>query len=57
VQVLGRLDEEPVLVGSGRILAATFHPEMSEPPTGGSPIHRRFLELCRQAAGTVPAPA
>lgn len=57
VQVLGRLEEEPVLVGSGRILAATFHPEMSAPPTGGSPIHRHFLELCRQAAGTVPAPA
>ena len=29
VDVLARLDDEPVLVRQGRILAATFHPELS----------------------------
>ena len=30
VQVLGRLGEDPVLVSSGSIIAATFHPELSD---------------------------
>jgi 5'-phosphate synthase pdxT subunit len=49
VAVLGRLRGEPVLVGRGRILAATFHPEMSSPPAGGSAVHRYFLRLIRDA--------
>lgn len=30
VRVIGRLAEDPVLVTSGRMVAATFHPELSE---------------------------
>lgn len=49
-QVAGRLDREPVLVEQGRILAATFHPEMSE----GVEIHRYFLDRVRRAAEVAP---
>lgn len=40
VEVLARLGEEPVLVRQGKILAATFHPEL----TDDCRLHRRFLE-------------
>jgi pyridoxal 5'-phosphate synthase pdxT subunit len=40
VRVLGRTGDLPVLVEQGRILAATFHPELTEDGT----IHRYFLE-------------
>jgi 5'-phosphate synthase pdxT subunit len=40
VRVLGRCDGLPVLVEQGNILAATFHPELTEDET----IHRYFLE-------------
>jgi 5'-phosphate synthase pdxT subunit len=39
VRVLGRSDGLPVLVEQGNILAATFHPELTEDET----IHRYFL--------------
>jgi len=42
VEVWATLEDEPVLVREGRILAATFHPEL----TGDGRIHRRFLDLC-----------
>jgi 5'-phosphate synthase pdxT subunit len=32
VEVLGRLDGAPVLVRQGRVIAATFHPELGEDP-------------------------
>lgn len=38
VEVLGRLDAEPVLVAAGAIIAATFHPELS----ADRRIHRLF---------------
>jgi 5'-phosphate synthase pdxT subunit len=41
VSVLGRHREEPVLVAQGRILAATFHPEMSRE----NAVHAYFLRL------------
>ena len=41
VEVLGRLDDEPVLVRQGRVLAGTFHPEL----TGDGRLHRYFVEL------------
>ena len=41
VEVLARLDDEPVCVRSERILAATFHPELSE----SSGLHRLFLAM------------
>jgi pyridoxal 5'-phosphate synthase pdxT subunit len=44
VEVVGRLREEPVLVREGRILAASFHPEL----TDDTRIHQRFLELVRE---------
>jgi 5'-phosphate synthase pdxT subunit len=44
VEVLGRLDGEPVLVREGRVLAASFHPEL----TGDTRVHERFLELVRE---------
>lgn len=39
VRVLGRCDGVPVLVEQGNLLAATFHPELTEDET----IHRYFL--------------
>jgi pyridoxal 5'-phosphate synthase pdxT subunit len=47
VEVLGRLDGDPVLVRDGRILAAAFHPEL----TDDARIHERFLELVREEQG------
>ena len=44
VEVVGRLREEPVLVREGRIMAASFHPEL----TDDTRIHERFLELVRE---------
>ncbi len=41
VEVLARRGADPVLVRQGRILAATFHPELS----GGSPVVDLFLRL------------
>ena len=41
VEVIGRLAGEPVLVRQGRLLAATFHPEL----TGDPRVHQCFLEL------------
>jgi 5'-phosphate synthase pdxT subunit len=40
-RVLGRLDGEPVLVRDGRLLLASFHPELTDDPR----VHERFLEL------------
>ena len=39
VRVLGRCGDLPVLVEQGNLLAATFHPELTEDET----IHRHFL--------------
>jgi 5'-phosphate synthase pdxT subunit len=41
VVVLARVDGAPVLVRQGRILAATFHPEL----TDDARVHRHLLEL------------
>jgi 5'-phosphate synthase pdxT subunit len=40
VQVLGRCDGLPVLVEHDNVLAATFHPELTEDET----VHRYFIE-------------
>jgi len=47
VEVLACLDTEPVLVREGRVMAATFHPEI----TRDARVHRLFLESAAQAAG------
>ena len=44
VEVLAELDGDPVLVREGRILAASFHPEL----TGDGRVHERFLDLVRE---------
>jgi len=46
VEVLAELDGEPVLLRDGRILVASFHPEL----TDDARVHDRFLELAREAA-------
>jgi pyridoxal 5'-phosphate synthase pdxT subunit len=45
VDVLARLDDDPVLVRDGRVLLAAFHPELTDDPR----IHERFLELVTEA--------
>jgi 5'-phosphate synthase pdxT subunit len=44
VEVLAELDGEPVLLRDGRLLVASFHPEL----TTDSRVHERFLELVRE---------
>jgi 5'-phosphate synthase pdxT subunit len=43
VQILATCDERPVLVKEGRLLASSFHPEM----TGDRRIHQLFLDMVR----------
>jgi 5'-phosphate synthase pdxT subunit len=45
VQVLAERDGEPVLVRDGRILVASFHPELTE----DTRVHELFLESVREA--------
>ena len=45
VEILSELDNNPVLVRQGNILAATFHPEL----TGDTRIHRYFISIVKQA--------
>lgn len=45
VEVLAERDGFPVLVRQGNLLAATFHPELSDDRR----IHRLFVEMVRQA--------
>jgi 5'-phosphate synthase pdxT subunit len=52
VDVLGRLGDEPVLVRQGRVIAATFHPELTQ----GLAFHRYVGELARKTKGARPAP-
>ncbi|HEU0337358.1 MAG TPA: pyridoxal 5'-phosphate synthase glutaminase subunit PdxT [Gaiellaceae bacterium] len=47
VEVLAALDGEPVLLRDGRILVASFHPEL----TDDSRVHERFLELVQEERG------
>jgi 5'-phosphate synthase pdxT subunit len=50
VEVLARAEGEPVLVREGKVLAATFHPEL----TDDSRLHRFFLESVLGTAVPVP---
>ena len=43
VRVLAEYEGHPVLVEQGRVLAATFHPELTEDTT----IHERFLKMAK----------
>ncbi len=44
VEILAEHDGEPVLLRQGRILVASFHPEL----TDDTRVHERFLELVRE---------
>ena len=44
VEILATVDGHPVLASEGRILVASFHPEL----TGDVRIHERFLDLVRE---------
>jgi pyridoxal 5'-phosphate synthase pdxT subunit len=44
VEVLAELDGEPVLLRDGKLLVASFHPEL----TDDARVHERFLELVRE---------
>jgi 5'-phosphate synthase pdxT subunit len=46
VDILAEVDGHPVLAREGRILVASFHPELTEDVR----IHERFLEMVREAA-------
>jgi pyridoxal 5'-phosphate synthase pdxT subunit len=46
VHVLASLDGDPVLVQEGGVLAASFHPEL----TDDTRVHERFLALVREEA-------
>ena len=52
-EVLGKHDGNPVLLRSGRMLLATFHPELTEDLR----IHRLFLQICGIEKNDAPAKA
>jgi len=45
VEVLAKWGDDPVLVRQGSVLAASFHPELSEDGC----VHRAFLEMVRES--------
>jgi 5'-phosphate synthase pdxT subunit len=47
VAILAEIDGHPVLARGGRILVASFHPEL----TDDTRVHERFLELVREEQG------
>ena len=47
VEVLAEHGGKPVLVQKGKLLAATFHPELTADPT----VHRHFLSMAGSPAG------
>jgi len=53
VEIAAEYGGKPVLVQQGRILAATFHPELTTDPT----IHEHFLSLAASPDGVVTAAA
>jgi 5'-phosphate synthase pdxT subunit len=48
VQVLARRDGFPVLVRQGNLMAATFHPELSQDRR----VHRQFVEMVKEQKRT-----
>jgi 5'-phosphate synthase pdxT subunit len=47
VAILAEIDGHPVLAREGRILVASFHPEL----TDNSRVHEKFLQLVREEQG------
>ena len=50
VEVLAERDGYPVLVRKGSVMAATFHPELSDDPR----VHAEFLKLVKNGGGLQP---
>ena len=48
VEALGECRGDTVVARQGSLLAATFHPELS----AGAQVHRYFLEMAAEAAGS-----
>ena len=46
VEVLARREHDPVLVRQGNVMAATFHPELSD----DTRVHAEFLKLVRNGS-------
>jgi 5'-phosphate synthase pdxT subunit len=44
VEILAREGDDPVLLQEGRVLAATFHPELS----ADTRVHEKFLKIVRE---------
>jgi pyridoxal 5'-phosphate synthase pdxT subunit len=53
VSVLATRGGEAVMAREGRVLVATFHPELTDDPT----VHRYFCQLVADSGGGQPAPA
>jgi 5'-phosphate synthase pdxT subunit len=53
VEVLGTLEDVPVLVRQGAVLASVFHPEL----TPDRRVHRVFVQMCRDGAGAADVAA
>jgi 5'-phosphate synthase pdxT subunit len=53
VEVLAERENRPVLVREGHILAATFHPELSNDLR----VHELFLQMVKEAKSTTGKPA
>ena len=47
IEVLAEYGGKPALVQNGNLLAATFHPELTDDPT----VHKHFLDLVRSQNG------
>ncbi|MCI0349208.1 MAG: pyridoxal 5'-phosphate synthase glutaminase subunit PdxT [Acidobacteriales bacterium] len=46
VEVLAKASNDPVLVRQGKVMAATFHPELSE----DTRVHQAFLDLVKKSS-------
>jgi 5'-phosphate synthase pdxT subunit len=44
VEVIAREGDDPVMIREGNVLAATFHPELSE----DTRVHQTFLDMVRE---------
>jgi len=53
VEILAEYAGKPSLVQKGNVLAATFHPELTDDST----VHRHFLDLIEEFASTEPLSA
>lgn len=47
VEILAEVDDHPVLAREGRVLVASFHPEL----TDDTRVHERFLEMVKGVVG------